>query len=123
MPLKCSFPWQKRVENKKDSGAHTQLAARNIKPLSLQPKSEGSSFNNDSVGCKETGRKEETERQSGVEGGYDQANKIKMLRKIQQVLQSLESLADLRKAVYCLLSRCVCVCVCVCVCLCVCVCV
>lgn len=31
----------------------------------------------------------------------------KMLGKIQKVLQSLESLADLREAVYCLLSRCV----------------
>lgn len=35
-----------------------------------------------------------------------------MAELIQQVPQSLERLADLRTAVYCLLSRCVCLCVC-----------
>lgn len=113
--LRCSLHWQisvHRVEKrgKKEKDAHKQLAASSIKPLSVPRRSGGSSFDNNSASCKETGRKEETERLGRLEERYDQVNQIKMHRKIQQVLQSLESLADLTKAVYYLLSRCMCDC-------------
>lgn len=79
--LRCSLHWQisvqrveKRGKKKKEKDAHTQLAASSIKPLSVQRRSGGSSFDNDSVSCKETGSKEETERLRRVEEGYDQVN-------------------------------------------------
>lgn len=45
-----------------------------IKLLSVQRRSGGSGFDNDSVSSKETGRKGEAERLRRVEGGYDRVN-------------------------------------------------
>ncbi len=55
------FLKEERGKIQKGRETHTQLTASNIKQLSVQLRSEGCSFNNDLVSCKETGRKEETE--------------------------------------------------------------
>lgn len=55
-----------KIQKEREKETHTQLTASNIKQLSVQLRSEGCSFNNDSVSCKETGRKEETEEWRGL---------------------------------------------------------
>ena len=51
----------KKVEEERERCTYN--CESSIKPLALQLRSGSSSFDNDSVSCKETGRKEEMERQ------------------------------------------------------------